>query len=60
MIEAETRSFQELIRISQSNKFEINILVWREVLWFEMTVIGDSNSNDEGNKLELIIIFNFY
>lgn len=60
MIEVETRAIQEIIKISQMDNFEINMLVWREVRWFQMTVISDSNSNDEGKKLELVAISNFY
>lgn len=60
MIEVETRAIQEIIKISQMDNFEINMLVWREVRWFQMTMISDSNSNDEGKKLELVAISNFY
>lgn len=47
-IEAEVQAFKGLVGISQSDKFEIDMSVRREVRWSETKVIGDSNCNDKG------------
>lgn len=56
MTEVETHAFKELVEIAQLDKFEIDMLIQREVHWFETIVIRDSNSDYEGKKLNLMLL----